>query len=77
MPHRAQTGGDSYTQRMRSAAVRATSSSMELKRSAERLSEELDDVTPVHGVPVTGFGEEDSMVTALNDAIAKTAANGG
>lgn len=70
------TGGDSYTQRMRSAAVRAQSGLIELQRCADRLSEELDDVTPVHGIPVTGYDEEDSLITTVDAMIAKAAASG-
>ncbi len=75
---RAPTGGDSYTQRMRAAATRAIGHSSVLIRAASRLSDELDDVTPVHGVPVTGYDDEDSLVKAISDIIEppKAAAGG-
>jgi hypothetical protein len=60
---------------MRSAAVRAQGGLIELQRSADRLAEELDDVTPVHGVPVNGFDEEDSLITSI-DAVTAKAASG-
>jgi hypothetical protein len=55
---------------MRSAGVRAIEAHQMVRRKAERLLEEMDEVTPVHGVSITGLSEEDSVVTSVAAVIA-------
>jgi hypothetical protein len=52
-------------QRMHAAAMRAIESSQRLRNKAEALAEELEDVTPAHGIITTCLSEEDSMVTSV------------
>jgi len=65
----AEEKGGSYAQRMRAAAARAVGDSMRILRVAGKLSDELDDATPVHGVPVTELHEEDSLVMAVQAVV--------
>lgn len=65
---------DSYSQRLRAAAVRAAGAARELSRIANKLAEELDEVTAPHGIPVTELSDEDSMVRAIADIIPARAA---
>lgn len=53
------------TPRIQAAGVRAMNSYQTVTRLANKLAEELDDVTPVHGVPVNDLDEEDSMVVSI------------
>lgn len=55
--------------RLHSASVRAIDSYHSIQRIASRLNEELDNVTSPHGIPTTDLGEDDSAVTAVNDAL--------
>ena len=55
---------------MQSAGIRALESHVRLRRVAEALSEELDDVTSPHGVPTRDLDNEDSMVIAIERVIA-------
>lgn len=57
-------------QRLTSAGIRATNAYASVRRHAERLTDELDDVTPSGGVPVNELDDEDSMVVAVADVIA-------
>lgn len=56
--------------RMRSAGVRAVEAYQNLRKKTERLLEEMDEVTPAHGVPTTGLSAEDSVVTSVAAVIA-------
>jgi hypothetical protein len=56
--------------RMRSAGKRACNAWAECRSVAEQLSEELDDATAPHGIPVTDLDEADSMVVAVKTAVA-------
>lgn len=58
------------TQRLQTAGMRALESQARLRRVAERLGEELAEVTSPHGIPTTDLGEEDSMVIAIDRVIA-------
>lgn len=40
-----------------------------ISRKAERLCEEMDDVTPAHGVPTTDLSDEDSAVISISHAL--------
>lgn len=59
---------NSATNRMRAASVRAFDSYAGVQRRANRILEELDDVTAPHGVPTTELHEEDSAVTTVEAA---------
>lgn len=61
-------------QRLQSACIRACDSRASVKRAADRLNEELDQVTAPGGVQVGGLSEEDSMVTTVAAVIEKHAA---
>lgn len=50
---------------MRSACIRACDAFSQVKIHADRLNEELDDVTNPGGVQVGGLSDEDSMVTSI------------
>lgn len=75
---RASTNGMSFIsgedqvadQRMHGAAVRAISSYQSVRAKAERLCEEMDDLTPVNGVPTSNLSDEDSVVTSIASVIA-------
>jgi uncharacterized SAM-binding protein YcdF (DUF218 family) len=54
--------------RMRSASVRAFDAYAMVQRRANRILEELDEVTATHGVPTTELHEEDSAVTTIEAA---------
>jgi hypothetical protein len=49
-------------------------SSKRLRRLAKRLTDEMDTATPPHGIAVTGFSEEDSLVTTIDAVIERGAA---
>lgn len=57
-------------QRMKGAALRAIEANQRVCSKAKRLMEEIDDLTPVHGVPVTNLSDEDSLVTTVAAVIA-------
>lgn len=57
-------------ERMRSAGIRAADAFRSVRRIADRLNEELDDVTANGGVQVGGLSEEDSMVTSIDAVLA-------
>lgn len=63
------TGGGSSDQRLVAAGTRALEAYARVIRFAERLGEELDDVTSPHAVP-TQLDPEDSMVIAVENVIA-------
>lgn len=52
-------------QRIESAAVRAIDSHASVVRAASKVTDELDEVTSPHGVPVVDLDDEDSMVISL------------
>lgn len=58
----------SATNRMRAASVRAFDAYAQLQRRANRILEEMDEVTAPHGVPVTELHDEDSAVTTVEAA---------
>jgi len=55
-------------QRMLSASVRAMDAHLALRRKADRVSEEMDDITNPHGIPTTELSAEDSLVIVVDDA---------
>lgn len=55
---------------MKQAAARAIESHAAVRRKAERLCEELDDLTGPTGVPRVTLSEEDSVVTSVAAVIA-------
>ena len=57
-------------QRLAAAGTRAFEAHARVRRFAERLCDELDQVTSPHGVPVTDLDPEDSMVIAVEKVIA-------
>lgn len=62
-----------HTDRMQSACVRACDAYRTVTRKAERIQEELDEVTSPHGVPTTELHDEDSVVIAVREAKANLA----
>jgi hypothetical protein len=60
--------------RVQTAGVRALDAHTRLRRVAERLSEELDEITSPHGVPTTELSDEDSMVIAVERVLASAPA---
>lgn len=58
-------------ERLVSAGVRATDAYSRIRRFAERVSEEMDEVTAPHGVQVTNLDDEDSLVTTIEKTIAQ------
>lgn len=65
--------GSSSGQRLATASSQALEAHTRVRRFAERLGEELDDVTPSRGVPTAELDPEDSMVVSVGRAIAVTA----
>jgi hypothetical protein len=53
--------------RMRAAAARCIASQQRLHHKLEALMEEMDDVTPAHGIVTTNLSDEDSMVIAVDE----------
>jgi hypothetical protein len=62
------------TQRVVAAGARALEAHARVQRLAERLAEEIDNVTSPHGIPTTALDQEDSMVIAVEKAIVTTRA---
>lgn len=58
-----------HSGRMQSAARKAVDCYARAARIAKSLEDELDDVTPIQGVPVTNLSDEDSAVIAIGVAI--------
>lgn len=52
------------------AGTRATDAYALITQFADRVSEEIDDVTAPHGIPVTNLDAEDSLVTTIEKTIA-------
>lgn len=63
----------SHTDRLHDAARRSMTDSARICHLADRLNEELDDLTPVNGVPVGEFDQEDSLVVATVEFLAANA----
>lgn len=55
--------------RMQSAGLNATASLQRLRRKAEALSEEMEELTSPHGLRVVGLDNDDSMVVAVADVL--------
>lgn len=55
--------------RLREAAVVAEDAYHRLRTFADRLTDEMDEVTAPHGVPVTDLDEEDSLVISVRRTI--------
>lgn len=53
------------SQRMQSAGVRAMDAHIRVARAAKRLTEEMEEVTANHGIPVTNLDDGDSLVVAV------------
>lgn len=66
-------GSTSNTDRMQSACVRTCDAYRTVTRKAQRIQEELDEVTSPHGVPTTELHDEDSVVIAVREAKANLA----
>lgn len=62
---------------MASASVRACESYKSVQRAAERLGDELEDVTSPGGIPITNLDDEDSMVVAVDRVLKANGASGG
>lgn len=70
MAARRRTQDDSLSgQRLHSAFVRACDSYTSVKRAADKVNEELDQVTAPGAVQVAELSDEDSMVVATKDVI--------
>jgi hypothetical protein len=69
MPTRLPTGGSSG-QRLKSATVRACDSYRGVRLRAERILDDMDEVTGRHGIPTTDLPEDDSLVIVTQDALA-------
>lgn len=61
-------GSTPPTERLRAAGIRACDSYASIRRRAEKLYDELDEITSPHGVPTTDLGDEDSAVIAVREA---------
>jgi hypothetical protein len=57
-------------QRVQAAATRTIESCRRVERIADGMLEEMEDVTPIHGIPLTDLDDEDSAVIALEHALA-------
>ena len=57
-------------ERMQQAGVRAIESAQRLRRKAETLMEEIDEVTPAFGIVTAELSDEDSLVTSVANVIA-------
>lgn len=55
---------------MRAAGARASNAYDRVRQFADRVAEELDEVTSPHGIPVMNLDEEDSLVTTVVEVIA-------
>lgn len=55
--------------RIQTAGINAQGAYRRLRSKIESLSEEMDDITSPHGVKVTEFDDEDSMVIAVQRVI--------
>ncbi len=67
-------------QRMKAASVRAVDALKSVTRCANKLCEEMDEVTSPHGIPLMDLDEEDSVVIAVKtmiDSRPRLAAKGG
>lgn len=53
------------SERTKAANARAVASTKRLRSVAQRLTAEMDAATPPHGIKVTEFDEEDSLVTSI------------
>lgn len=58
---------------MKAAGIRAADAHVSVRRHANRLTAELDEVTPSIGVPLAELEDTDSMVVAVGEAIAVVA----
>jgi exonuclease VII large subunit len=59
---------------LQSAGVRAVDAYASIRRHAKRITEELNEITSVQGIPVTELSDEDSLVTTIAATIATTIA---
>jgi hypothetical protein len=55
---------------MKAAATRACDAYGSVRRAANKLAEEMDEVTASHGIPITELDVEDSAVIVVAQAIA-------
>ena len=62
-------------QRLAAAGTRALEAYAHVRRSAERLGEELENLTSPSGIPTTDLDPEDSMVIAVEKVIATAPAS--
>lgn len=65
---RSSTNSEGSNNRMVAASVRAFDSYASVQRRANRILEELDEVTAPHGVPTTELHDEDSAVIVVDEA---------
>lgn len=56
-------------ERLVAAGNRACAAYDRVKRFADRVSDEIDEVTAPHGIPVTNLDDEDSLVTTIEKTI--------
>lgn len=57
-------------ERLESAGHRAQDAYRSVRRYAERVTEEMEEVTSPHGIPTANLSEEDSLVTTIAETIA-------
>jgi len=55
--------------RVQAAGLSAQAAHQRLRRKAESLIEEMEEVTAPHGIPVAGLSADDSMVVAVSRVI--------
>ena len=73
---KAKVNGSISNQRVVAAGMRAIEAHARVRRVAERFTDELDEVTPVHGVPMTDLDPEDSLVTSIEEVMKTASAQG-
>ena len=61
-------------ERVQAAALRAVSASRRIEKLADNVLDEIEDYTPVQGVPLMDLDDEDSAVVAVKEVL--TAAPG-
>ena len=60
---------DIVNERVHAATRRAVESCTRVERVADGMIEEMEDVTPIHGIPLTDLDDEDSAVIAITEVL--------
>lgn len=61
-------------ERVHAATRRAVESCTRVERVADGMIEEMEEVTPIHGIPLTDLDAEDSAVIAITEVLDHKAA---